>query len=118
MGEEGPGGVASHANALAVEAQDILIVRGILVHIGNKAARGIAHGDQLVMHGGQGLFREDVCQNMGRLGPGGGLVQLHVPVHEVRFQHTLRLEIAQVRQGRRGGLMTVGQGGLGLSGPV
>ena len=117
-GEEGARRVAARGDALAVEVQDVLIVGGVLADVGDEAPGGVGHGDQFPVDRGQDLLGQDAGQDVGHLGPAGGLVELHVTAHEVRLQRALRLEVAQVGQGPRGALPAVGQGGLGVPGPV
>ena len=100
--QERAGFVTADADAAAVEPENVLIIGGVLRHIGDPAAAGVGLGHQGIVDEGQGRFRQKVRQHVGHLGPGGRLGQL---VIQSLVQHPLGLEIPEV-------------GGIGPLGPL
>ena len=100
--------VTAHADALAVQGEDILIVGCVFIDVRDGPAGGVALGHQLVVDAGKGLLRQNACQNVGHLGPGGGGGQLAV---QCRVQgDALRPQVQEIGHGGRLAICIVGSG--------
>lgn len=72
-GRKEPAGVAAYGHAGAVEGQDVLVIGGVLGHVGDELPAGVSLSYQVRMNGRQGLLWKRVRQHMGHLGRVAGV---------------------------------------------
>ena len=82
-------------NPPLIELEDVPLVGGVFVHIGDEGVGGVPHGDHRVIDGEEQLRRQGAGGQMGGLGPAGRLI--HPAVQRV-VQDAVAFEVEDIGQ--------------------